>query len=162
MHVRAYALAPHPDELAFAIWADDQGGTASGAIVAYVNGGRYTIPFTDAVVADERHAAEVPTPIVVAFAAPVQFESAYVGTLEGTACAVHDAFIRKPLTTPGPDEDAKLALFPKRDWKAYLAKAAALPPLAALGARAGREARVQRAVCGSRQRAVSTAATAAA
>ena len=128
-HVRVYQLRGLTDELAFAVWADDGGATASGTIVAYVNGGKYTIPFTNAVIPDERDATATPTPIVVKFDAPVNFESAYLGSIEGTPCAIHSAFLRKPLTRSGLDDVARAAVYPVRDWSAYLAKAAALPPL---------------------------------
>jgi hypothetical protein len=128
-HVRVYALKGLADELAFAVWADDGGATASGSIVAFVNGGRYTIPFTGAVIPDERDAKAVPTPIVVKFDAPANFESAYLASIEGSPCAIHSPFIRKPLTRSGLDDVARTPLYPTRDWNAYLADAATRPPL---------------------------------
>jgi hypothetical protein len=131
VHLRVYALKDLADELAFALWADDGGATASGSIVAFVNGGRYTIPFSGAVIPDERDAKAVPTPIVVKFVAPANFESAYVGSIEGSPCAIHSPFFRKPLTRSGLDDVAKTPLYPSRDWNAYLSNAALLPPLRA-------------------------------
>ena len=133
LHVRVYALKNLPDELAFAVWSDDVAGTASGSIVAYVNGGRYTIPFDNAEAPDERDPKAVPAPVVVKFDAPAQFESAYVGALEGGACAIHDPFVGKPLSTVGFIEDTKVKLYPdhSNDWPEFLAQAAAKTPLTA-------------------------------
>jgi hypothetical protein len=133
LHVRVYALPGMADELAFTVWSDDVAGAATGSITAYVNGGRYTIPFKDLIAIDERDAKALPKPIVVKFDAPMQFDSAYVGSLEGGDCAVHAPFVRKPLTTAGLMEDTKVAVFPDRskDWPGFLAQAAAMTPLPA-------------------------------
>lgn len=133
LHVRVYALPGLADELAFTVWSDDVAGAASGSITAYVNGGRYTIPFKDLTAVDERDGKSLPKPIVVKFDAPAQFESAYVGSLEGGDCAVHAPFVRKPLMTAGLIEDTKVFVFPDRakDWPAFLAQSAAMTPLPA-------------------------------
>jgi hypothetical protein len=133
LHVRVYALKDAADELAFTLWSDDAAGAASGNITAYVNGGRYTIPFTDVVAVDERDAKALPKPIVVKFDGPARFESAYVGTLEGGDCDVHAPFVRKPLATIGLAEDTKISIFPdrSREWPAFLAQAATVTPIPA-------------------------------
>jgi hypothetical protein len=127
--VRAYALKDKPNELVFGVWADDGPAKASGSIIAYVNGGKYELPFTDAVIPDERDASAVPTPIVVQFDAPAAFESAYLGSIEGTPCAIHSPFITKPLTQAGTESIGNGTVYPARDWNAYLAKASSMPPL---------------------------------
>jgi len=133
LHVRVYALPGLADELAFTVWSDDVAGAASGSITAYVNGGRYTIPFKDLTAVDERDGKTLPKPIVVKFDARAQFESAYISSLEGGDCAVHAPFVRKPLTTAGLIEDTKISVFPDRakDWPAFLAQAATMTPLPA-------------------------------
>jgi hypothetical protein len=67
--------------------------------VAYVNGRKCGIPFANATASDDRDVSVLPTPFVVRFPAAVAFESAYVGTLAGLPCPVHQPAVAKDLQT---------------------------------------------------------------
>ena len=94
--VFAYVIPRHPDDLALVLWSDDAAGLATGSIAVYANGLRYHIPFTNVVAADRRDKAALPMPIVVPFDA-AHFESAYVESLDGTPCSIHQPFTQQPL-----------------------------------------------------------------
>jgi TonB family protein len=130
--VYAYAIPGREDELAFGLWSDDVEGNATGSIVAYVSGKRYTIPFENALATDKRKQNSLPTPIVVRFETPVKFESAYVGSLAGGDCAIHAPYTGEPETAVS-FKPQRNPIYP--DWSAmwpvFIAQANAQTPLPA-------------------------------
>lgn len=134
LSVRVYKLDGHGDEAAFALWSDGAAGTATGTILAYAADRRYRIGFANAVAADERDTRVLPTPIVIRFAAPTHVDSAYVETLGGGTCAIHEPYVAPRLSTAVVRHTkTRSKVYP--DWsralQTFRAQAAAAPASAA-------------------------------
>jgi TonB family protein len=95
--VEAETLAGHDDTTVFHLMSDGDSGAATGTIAAYAGTQRYRIPFARAVAGDRRNASVIPTPIVIRFPAPTHVESAYVESLDGGPCTIHDVYLSQTL-----------------------------------------------------------------
>ncbi len=99
-------LKGQPGVAVFSLWADGTAGVATGSIVAYAGGLRYTIPFAKAIAADIRRSAVLPTPIPVRFPTATSVESAYVSALGTDECPIREPYESAALTgvvqTDGP------------------------------------------------------------
>jgi hypothetical protein len=96
-HVDVDEIKGHPDEALFTLWSEVEAGQSTGSIVFYSETERYEVLFVNAVLADIRKTAVLPTLIVVKF--PYKdIESAYIGSLLGNDCPVHAPYERSGLS----------------------------------------------------------------
>lgn len=115
------SIKARPNDVIFTLWSDDEAGLATGTLDFYVGNNRYTVPFTDAVAADYRSSKHQPTAIGVHFDAPTTADSAYVATLDGKPCPIHEPFVSQRIQIGQLPEDPDETIvnnFPK--WKPIL------------------------------------------
>jgi hypothetical protein len=127
IRVSTYPLKGREDDIVFGLWSDDAAGKATGSIIAYAGGRRYRISFADAIAADNRNPAVLPTPIVVRFPSAVSIDSAYVESLSSDLCQIHSPFVSSTLLgTTYPDGVPSEKYHPgwARTWPNFLKYAA--------------------------------------
>jgi TonB family protein len=115
--VRLDALPEHPDELLITL-RGQRAERASGTVTLYANERKYSIAFTDAIVAGLRDPTTLPTPVVVRLPAPATIESAYLGTLYGEPCPIFN-----PTTT---SKSASGSPFGDAVWRRFVGSASAV------------------------------------
>jgi TonB family protein len=127
--IRYYRLPGNDDVAVFGLWTDGAAGKATGSFVVYGSGRRYVFPFADAVAADDRNVRFPPTPIVLRFPPPFRFQGAYVNSLNGSPCPIHEPAVRS-ISATDIARVPKVQVYP--DWRDamrdFFAEAAAVTP----------------------------------
>lgn len=105
-------------------------GRGSGTVTLYAHGTRYDVPFSNLIIADMRD-GETPTPLVLTFPAPVDFEGAAVTALGGPCSPLYSPWTASPTTAPSASTrgtgDAPLNTAYARFVAKFKAAAAAAP-----------------------------------
>jgi TonB family protein len=83
---------------AVALFTHDRTRAFSGVLALYRGDDRYDVRFTNAIAADPRDDAAMPTPLVVRIDPPATIEAAVVTSLDGKPCAPMNDPVRPPGT----------------------------------------------------------------